>query len=99
MHILFIHPLHFLQNLSCILIEPLLDPIFVNPPLVIDAIQEVPMQDDHLTKVEEEEVKAVTKEAQALRKGTGGNILIAHSSILFSYILLLSSSQMPSRRF
>ena len=72
MHILFIHPLHFLQNLSCILIEPLLEPLFVNPPLVIDAIQEVPMQDDHLAKVEEEEVKAITKEAQALSEGTGG---------------------------
>ncbi len=39
-----------------ILVEPLLDPLLLYPPLVVDAIQEFAMQDDHLAVVEEEEV-------------------------------------------
>ncbi len=61
-----------------ILIEPLLfNPLLLDPPLVVDAIQEVPMQDDHLAIVEEEEEdNVIAKEVQALDKGTGGTILI-----------------------
>jgi len=63
-----------------ILIEPLLfNPLLLDPPLVVDAIQEVPMQDDHLAIVEveeEEEDNAIAKEVQALDEGTGRTILI-----------------------
>ena len=61
-----------------ILIEPLLfNPLLLDPPLVVDAIQEVPMQDDHLAiEEEEEEDNVIAKEVQALDKGTGGTILI-----------------------
>jgi len=54
--------------------------LLLDPPLALvveaDAIQEVPVQDDHLAIVEEEDAKAITKEVQALDEGMGGAILI-----------------------
>ena len=61
-----------------ILIEPLLDPLLLDPLLVVeaDAIQEVPMHDDYLAIVKDEEAMAIVKEVQALDECMGCTILI-----------------------
>ncbi len=60
---------------STVVIEPLPDPLLLDPHLVVDAIQEVLMQqNDHLVILEEDEAKAIAKEV-TLDKGLGGTIL------------------------